>query len=140
MWFFGQKDEVPEELKHAFDTVKAAITKAADFIKPGIAGFEVDKVARDFVIKRGYDEFAHGLGHSVGRNAHDGGTLLAPLWSRYGNAPKGIIEEGNVFTLELYVKTKNYGMVSLEEMIVVTENGCEFLAPRQTDFIYIRNF
>ncbi len=63
--------------------------------------------------------------------------MLAPLWPRYGKASEGKIEENNVFTLELHVKTKKYGTVSLEEMIVVTKNGCEFLVPRQTDFIYV---
>ena len=137
MWFFGTNTDVSEQLRHAFDTVKEAITKAAEFIKPGKKGYEIDKIARDYVIARGYEEFGHGLGHSVGRNAHDGGTLLAPLWSRYGKAPEGVIEENNVFTLELHVKTKNYGTVSLEEMIVVTKKGCRFLVPRQTDFIYV---
>ena len=137
MWFFGTIDEVPEELRHAFETVKGAIRKASKTIKPGMKGFEVDKIARDYVISRGYEEYAHALGHQVGRATHDGGTLLGPLWDRYGNSPNGIIAKNNVFTLELYVKTKNYGMVSLEEMIVITDNGCEFIVPPLEDFIYV---
>lgn len=138
MWFFGTKEEVPDELRHAFETVKGAIRKASETIKPGMKGFEVDKIARDHVISRGYEEYAHGLGHQVGRATHDGGVLLAPLWERYGESPKGIIVKNNVFTLELYVKTKNYGWVSLEEMIVITENGCKFVVPPVEDFIYVQ--
>lgn len=76
-------------------------------------------------------------GHQVGTKAHDGGVLLAPLWERYTILPKGEVEENNIFTLELYVKTKNYGWVSLEEDIVVTSDGCRFLVPRQEEWICV---
>ncbi len=135
MWFFG--DNIPDELQHAFDTIKNAIKKAADFIKPGVQGWEVDKIARDYIVSRGYEGYGHALGHQVGTQAHDGGTLLGPKWERYGDLPDGIVEEGNVFTLEPHVKTKNYGMVALEEMIVVTSDGCKFIIPPQTELIKI---
>jgi Xaa-Pro aminopeptidase len=137
MWFFGKPEEVPQEIRHAFDAVKEAIRLSASKIRPGLKGHEIDKIAREHVVSQGYDEFGHGLGHQVGRATHDGGTLLAPLWERYGNSPKGIIKAGNVFTLELHVKTKNFGMVSLEEMIVITNDGCEFIVPPVEDLIYI---
>ena len=136
MWFFGM--EPPTELIHAFETVRDAILKAADFIKPGVTGYSVDEIARDYVISRGYEEYAHALGHQVGIEAHDGGVILGPLWERYGDTPKGLVEENNIFTLELNVKTKNYGTVSLEENIVVTKDGCEFLVPPQEKFILIK--
>ncbi len=137
MWFLGSKNEIPEQLEHAFQTVHDAISSAADAIFPGKKGMEIDKIARDFVVSNGYDEYKHALGHQVGKFAHDGGTILGPLWERYGKTPLGEIKEGNVFTLELYVSTKDFGMVSLEEMIKVTENGCEFIIPRQDDWICV---
>jgi len=137
MVFLGKEDELPDELQHAFETVHGAISRAAGFIHPGVQGFEVDKVARAYVLSRGYEEFGHALGHQVGTRAHDGGILLGPLWERYGDTPRGSVEENMIFTLELYVKTKNFGYVSLEEDIVVTKNGCRFLIPRQDDFWFI---
>ncbi len=86
---------------------------------------------------RGYDEFMHGLGHQVGIMAHDGGGGLFPLWERYRDLPKMLLEVGQVYTIEPSLKTNNYGSVSLEEMVVVTEDGCEFLVPPAKDFIYI---
>ena len=139
LWFFGKKDEVPEELRHAFETIVNAIQKAADYIKPGVLAYEVDKIAREYITSRGYEEFKHALGHQLGSEAHDGGTLIGPLWERYGDISKGKIELNQVFTLEPSLKTKNYGMVSLEEDIVVTKDGCEFLVPPAKDFIYIEN-
>ena len=139
MWYFGREEEVPQELLHAFETVQHAILKASNFIKPGITGTSVDKIARDYVISRGYEEYSHALGHQVGRQAHDGGVLLGPLWERYGDTPKGVVEEGHVYTLELHVKTKNFGTVSLEEMIVITNNGCNFIVPPQNKFICVNS-
>ena len=131
MYFFGAPNEVPEEVQRAFDTVRDAIQLAAGFLRPGVRGQDVDAVAREHVLDCGYPPFAHGLGHQIGRFAHDGGTLLGPPWERYGDSPNGIVEAGNVFTLELHVPTQNYGQVSLEEDVLVTETGCEFLSHRQ---------
>ena len=85
----------------------------------------------------GYAEYMNALGHQVGRNAHDGGTLLGPRWRRYGALPDGIVEPGNVFTLEPNLATDGYGMISLEEDVVVTQRGCEFLSTPQTSLICV---
>ena len=137
MFFFGSKTQIPEEVHHAFETVRDAIQASADFIKPGVKGFEVDQVARNYVQEQGYEEYQHALGHQVGQATHDGGTLLGPLWERYGESPKERVESGNVFTLELYVTTQNYGQISLEEDILITETGCEFISKPQRELICI---
>jgi Xaa-Pro aminopeptidase len=137
MFFFGKTQDIPEEVQTAFETVRDAIQAAAQFIKPGVKGYEVDTVARSFIQDRGYEEYEHALGHQLGQEAHDGGTLLGPLWDRYGSSPKGRVESGNVFTLELYVTTQEYGQVSLEENIIVTAKGCTFLSKPQTELICI---
>ncbi|MFX1330348.1 MAG: M24 family metallopeptidase [Promethearchaeota archaeon] len=137
MFFFGKPKDVPEEVQNAFETVRDAIQAAADWIRPGAVGYEVDTIARDFVKERGYDEYQHALGHQVGRQAHDGGALLGPRWERYGETPMGVVEVGNVFTLELYVTTEHYGQVGLEEDILITRKGCELLSCPQKELICI---
>ncbi|MFW9966108.1 MAG: M24 family metallopeptidase [Candidatus Thorarchaeota archaeon] len=137
MFFFGKPEDVPEEVQNAFETVRDAIQAAADWARPGAVGYEVDTIAREFVTERGYEEYQHALGHQVGRQAHDGGTLLGPRWERYGATPMGVVEVGNVFTLELYVTTEHYGQVSLEEDIIITRKGCEFLSRPQKELICI---
>jgi len=132
MFFFGEPDEIPGEVQRAFDTVRAAIVAAAEALRPGRVGHEIDAIARSTVTAAGYPEYAHALGHQVGRSAHDGGVLLGPRWERYGTTPDGEVEAGNVFTLELEVPTERFGEVSLEEDVLVTETGCEFLSTPQT--------
>jgi Xaa-Pro aminopeptidase len=131
MLYFGEPEEIPEEVQAAFDAVSGAIVAAAAALRPGVRGHEVDAVARGHVTDLGYPEYMHALGHQLGRNAHDGGTLLGPRWERYGRTPEGVVEEGNVFTLELHVPTSMHGQVSLEEDVLVTSEGCRFLSVPQ---------
>ncbi|NHI89909.1 MAG: aminopeptidase P family protein [Candidatus Thorarchaeota archaeon] len=138
MLFFGDEKDIPAEVQDAFETVRDGIQAAADWIRPGAVGYEVDNIARDFVKAAGYEEYQHALGHQLGRLAHDGGTLLGPKWERYGDSPMGVVEVGNVFTLEFYVTTEHYGQVSLEEDILITRQGCEFLSKPQKDLICIK--
>jgi Xaa-Pro aminopeptidase len=124
----------PEPVLHAFQTVVDAITKAAEALAPGVQGWEIDQIARDHVTGQGHDEYQHALGHQVGRSPHDGGgATLAPRWERYNETPYRKVESGNVFTLEPSILLPDHGLVSLEEMVLVTDDGCEFLTERQRE-------
>jgi Xaa-Pro aminopeptidase len=127
------EDQPPEDLQTAFDDVRAAIETAFDALEPGVAGHEVDAVARETVTGRDWPEYKHATGHTVGRNAHDAGPLLGPHWDRYGDRPDGIVERGDVYTIELGVDTE-WGYVGLEEMVEVTEDGARYLSDPQTEF------
>ena len=72
-------------------------------------------------------------GHQLGRSAHDGGTVLAPRWDRYGSAPFGVVEETNAFTLEFGVAVPGRGYVGLEEDVLVTADGLERLSRPQRE-------
>ncbi|UCE58901.1 MAG: aminopeptidase P family protein [Phycisphaerales bacterium] len=135
MWYVLEKGETqpPDSVKRALDTIIKAITESTKAIKPGAVGWEIDAIARDVITGAGYPEFQHGLGHSVGRSVHDGGTGLFPRWDKYGQTPYGKLEVGNVFTVEPSIAdVDGHGCMGLEEMIIVTEEGCEFLSSPQT--------
>lgn len=140
MWYFQKKDESspPAEVLKAFDTIKTAILKSAEALKPGMKGWEIDKIARDYIVSKGYDEYPHALGHQVGRDAHDGAAILAPTWERYGSLPYIPVEEGMVFTLEPRVNLPEYGVMSLEEMVIIRKDGAEFLSHPQEKLWIIR--
>lgn len=135
MYFFGRRSEVPAEVQRAFDTVRGAIDAATAFLRPGRIGHEVDAVAREHITGHGYEEYAHGLGHQVGRFAHDGGMRLAPQWELFGQRCYGIVEEGNVFTIEPNALTPNFGRVSVEEDVLVEADGCRYLSTPQRELI-----
>ncbi|NOX16864.1 MAG: aminopeptidase P family protein [Chlorobi bacterium] len=130
--------EAPNEVQRGFQVIVDSIQMAKDAIKPGKLGWEIDAVARNFIVEKGYEEYPHGLGHQVGRKAHDGGALLGPRWERYGNAPYIPLEVGNVFTIEPRLTIEGFGIATIEEKIVVTENGCEWLSPIQTKIILLK--
>ena len=138
VWYAKGKNEksAPVPVKKAFDTVVAAIQTAADNLKPGVLGYQIDSIARKVLTKAHYPEYQHALGHQFGRSAHDGGALLGPRWERYGESPTMPIEAHQVFTLELGIQTEA-GYLGLEEDVVVTRNGCEFLSKPQTKLTYI---
>lgn len=120
----------PQEVQSVFDVVLRGIRESQKFLRPGVAGWEVDAVARNIVLEAGFEEFNHSLGHQLGALAHDGGGGLSPKWERYGNKPLEIIEKDQVYTLEFGLPTPR-GWVSLEEMVVVTGSGCEYIVPPQ---------
>jgi len=139
VWYFLRDGETdaPAEVHHIFESVRDGIQAAFDFVKPGVKGWEVDAVARKFIVDAGFEEYPHALGHSVGRYAHDGGVGFYPRWERYGDKPYGTIQAGNVFTLEFGVRSQ-YGYISLEEMIVVTDDGARWLWPPQKELMLIK--
>ncbi len=130
------ESEAPAEIRRAFDTVVRAIQASAAMLRPGVIGKDVDAVARGILVEAGYPEYKHALGHQVGRSVHDGGALLGPAWERYGDSPFQVVEAGQVFTLEPTMHLPGIGAVGLEEDVLVTEDGCEFLGPPQTELIY----
>jgi len=132
----GEK-QPPPEVQKGFETVIQAIETAFELIKPGLTGIEIDTAARRVVTQAGYPEYQYATGHQLGRLAHDGGGILGPAWKRYGQTPFMPVEVGQVYTLEPGLMVPNYGYIGVEEDILVTENGAEFLSPLQHKLILI---
>ena len=105
-----------------------SIRLAFSALKPGVRGLDIDTIARGHIVSQGYDEYPHALGHQVGRYAHDGGALLAPAWERYGNLPFMPLEKDQVFTIEPRIYVKDFGVATVEEMVVITAGGAEYLS------------
>lgn len=139
MWYVLDDGEssAPPEVQRAFDVVYGAIRAGDAYLRPGIPGWQVDAVARDFIVDHGYPEYMHAFGHQLGRSAHDGTTLLGPQWERYAGICELEVEAGNIFTLELHVEIPGRGIMSLEEDVLVTDEGVEYLSNPQSALRYI---
>jgi Xaa-Pro aminopeptidase len=140
VWYLlddGETD-APDDVSRAFEAVLASLDAGVEALRPGAAGWEVDAAAREALVAAGYPEPMHALGHQLGRSAHDGGTTLAPRWDRYGASPFGLVEEGNVFTVEYGAPVPGRGYIGLEEDLLVTANGVEWLSTPQRELWLVR--
>lgn len=116
------KDQIYKNQKHQeiYDIVKEAQYQAIKAIKPGILACEVDSIARDFIAKNGYGkEFFHSTGHGVGLDIHEL-PIISPK-------SKTKLKEGMVFSVEPGIYLENEFGVRIEDVVVVTKNGCEIL-------------
>jgi Xaa-Pro aminopeptidase len=117
---------VPENIRglyrKVFALVEAANQAAIAAVKPGITAARLDKVARDIITKGGFGKcFGHSLGHGVGYEIHE-----APAISKRGNKTR--LEPGMVFTIEPGIYLEGNLGVRIEDMVVVTDSGCEVLS------------
>jgi Xaa-Pro aminopeptidase len=112
-----------------YQLVYEAQAEAIANVRPGMRASELDEVARGVIERTGYGEyFGHGTGHGVGLQVHE-----EPRISREND---DLLSPGAVFTIEPGIYLPDTGGVRIEDMVLVTENGCEVLTslPKDLDF------
>jgi len=129
--------QAPDEVLKGFQTIVRAVDESRRAMRPGVEGRAIDAVGRSIVVEAGFAEFPHALGHQVGRFAHDGTALLGPAWEKYAQKPFRKLEEGMVFTIEPRLTVPGHGVVTIEEMVLVTKNGAEWLGRPQKDLVLV---
>jgi Xaa-Pro aminopeptidase len=106
--------------KKIYELVRKAQDKAIKAIRPGISVRAIDRAAREVISRAGYGPFfGHGTGHGIGLAVHE-----APTVSPRG---KGVVEPGMIFSVEPGVYLPGWGGVRLEDLVLVTDRGCEVL-------------
>jgi Xaa-Pro aminopeptidase len=112
--------EPSEQQLSIYNAVLDAQNKALEAIKPGLKGKDIDDVARRHISDRGYGNyFGHGLGHGVGLEIHEAPRLSPNV--------ENVLLPGMVVTVEPGIYIKHFGGVRIEDMVVLTEKGCENL-------------
>lgn len=128
---------IPSSVKKMFETTRAANDAALDVLKPGVIGYKVDGISRKLILKKGYPEYKHALGHVLGRSTHEIGPLLGPRWpERYGKQVEKMVQKDMVFTIEPSVTSK-LGTCNIEEDVLVTANGYQQLSKPQEEIIRV---
>ncbi len=106
--------------RKVYDLVLKANEAAIAAVKPGMSGKKLDKIARDVIKKGGFGKcFGHSLGHGVGLEVHE-----APNAS---TKSKWILKPGMFVTIEPGIYLEGNLGVRIEDLVLVTENGCEVL-------------
>ncbi len=102
------------------DLVREANEKAEAILKPGVKLCELDKIARDHIAAAGYGEyFTHRLGHFIGQTEHEKGDV--------SGISQIVAQPGMIFSVEPGVYLPGEFGVRIEDLVLVTENGCERL-------------
>jgi len=110
--------------KKIYRIVKAAQERALKKVKAGIECREVDRAARDYMKLHGVDRhFIHTTGHGVGRKTHENPKIS------FRNRNK--LKAGQVITIEPGIYFKGWGGIRIEDMVLVTKNGCNLLTKVQ---------
>jgi len=106
--------------KRIYDIVRKAHDMAIGSIEPGAMIADVDLKARRYIQKQGFGKcFGHSLGHGVGMEVHEEPSV--------SNNREGLLKPGMVFTIEPAIYIPGFGGVRLEDMVLVTDRGCEVL-------------
>jgi len=121
-----------EELKAYHRLAKEALELAVSAVRPGVRGSDIHRQVCDFFHEHGYktqlhkedgevleDGFFHGTGHGVGLEVHERPGL--------GRVESGTLVAGDVIAVEPGLYRYGYGGVRLEDLLLVTEGGCEVL-------------
>lgn len=119
-----------EEQKRIYTIVKDAHDRAIAQVRPGVRLAAIDAAARDHINQSGHGEhFGHGTGHGVGLAVHE--------WPSVGKDSQDVAEVGMIFTIEPGIYIPEWGGVRIEDMVLVTPDGCEVLTTIPKDLMIV---
>lgn len=122
--------EVSDKQREVYNLVLKAQLAAEAMIKPGVKLCDIDKCARDIIKEGGYTvEFNHRLGHFIGRDVHEWGDVSANFDLE--------VKEGMIFSIEPGVYLQGDFGVRIEDLVLVTKDGCKILNSYPKDLMVI---
>jgi Xaa-Pro aminopeptidase len=123
--------EVSESLRTIYDVCLRGQQAGLDAVRAGATGRDADAAARAVITDAGYGEnFGHGLGHGLGLLVHEAPTLRPESTDA--------LASGNVVTVEPGIYLSGVGGVRIEDLVVVTEDGCDVLTTFTKELITVR--
>ncbi len=107
--------------RKVYDLVLQANKLGIASVRPGITSGQLDGIVRRFLKKNGFGkEFGHSLGHGVGVEIHE-----AP-WA--AKRQKTVLKPGMSVTIEPGVYLVDNLGVRIEDLVLVTDSGCEVIS------------
>lgn len=123
--------EVSGRAREIYDIVAEANRRGIEAAKPGNRMCDVDLAARNYIEEKGYGQyFTHRTGHSIGLEDHEFGDV--------SSVNETVIRPGQCFSVEpgIYLPDEGIG-VRIEDLVLVTEDGCEVLNHFTKDLIVV---
>ena len=121
---------VSREERRWYKAVLEAQLAGIAAVAPGKTAAEVDQAARKVLQNAGMgDYFTHSTGHGVGLEIHEP--------PRLGKGQAERLEPGMVITIEPGIYVPGRGGIRIEDMVVVTDSGCQVLTPVSKELIEI---
>lgn len=123
--------EVSGRAREIYDIVAGANRRGIEAAKPGNRMCDVDLAARNYIEEKGYGQyFTHRTGHSIGLEDHEFGDV--------SSVNETVIRPGQCFSVEpgIYLPDEGIG-VRIEDLVLVTEDGCEVLNHFTKDLIVV---
>lgn len=125
--FFGS---ATDEQKKVYEIVLAANMAARAAVRPGARLADIDRAARSLIEEAGYGpNFLHRTGHGLGLEVHEPPDV-SPVSS-------AVALPGMVFSIEPGVYLPGRFGVRIEDLVLVTEDGCEVLNELDRDFLIV---
>jgi Xaa-Pro aminopeptidase len=122
--------EVADSLREAYEIVREAQQAGLDAVRAGVAGRDADAASRAMITDAGYGEnFGHGLGHGVGLLVHEAPTLRPES--------EDVLAAGNVVTVEPGIYLSGVAGIRIEDLVVVTDDGCEVMTSFPKELITV---
>ena len=118
--------DVDPALRRMHDVVRESQLAGLAAVRAGVTAGDVDKTCRDIIVDAGFGgEFIHSTGHGVGLQIHE------QPWVRTGLSEP--LQSGEVVTVEPGVYREGLGGVRIEDLVVVTDTGCDILTETPKD-------
>ncbi|MBG9983040.1 aminopeptidase P family protein [Aerococcaceae bacterium DSM 111020] len=125
--FYGHPSDFSLQV---YDTVLKANQAAIKAVKPGVPLSEIDLTARKIIEDAGFGKFfTHRTGHFIGQECHEAGDV-----SQFNHS---LCQEGQIFSIEPGIYIPGHLGVRIEDLVLVTANGCEVLNHYPKDPIII---
>ena len=122
--------ELPGELARIYAICLEAELAGVTAVRAGITGVEGDAASRRVIEAAGYGErFGHGLGHGVGLLIHEAPAMRPESTET--------LVAGNIVTVEPGIYLPGVGGVRIEDLVTVTEGGCEILTRFTKDLVTV---
>ena len=119
-----------EKAREVFEIVLEAQKRGVSAVKPGVRFCDIDAACRDYITEKGYGEFfTHRTGHHIGLECHEYGDISSI------NETK--CEPGMIFSIEPGIYLPGEFGVRIEDLVLVTEDGCEVLNKLNKELVII---